>query len=469
MFGWKKKSRDQAGTKVPPSLIEALVTLSDIETMEAVVLHSSDARELLDNAAKALKTASEELGERVSSLIGIPYQREYSSFSVQHLPSEVTLSELRRFGVLPVFDGQGITGFTIADPTFLRTIEIAPSSIKISTAFHRLLTTHPLFLGSWQLIAHALGESEDNYLVKRAEEEVFKANKKDELAGEVLLFILEQAVTHGAKSLSIYDETPSRYEFVLPDGRTGKGEIESDLIPALLALLDSGSAIKLPEACGGEVSPEWHREGSEIRIVWAQPLLETPLPEETNEDSVGESAADTETEETHVRAPREHVSAPVVEAIKNDEELLRGPSEEDLQKIQAELEAPVQGTVLLIDDNPTFLRVMERFLTRHEIETKTASDATEALHLLKETKNPPALVVCDVHMPRMSGVEFVRSLRLLAPYHSTPVIMFSSDEESETKIDAYETGADVYLKKHEDPRVFCAQVKRLLRKSKRAQ
>jgi chemosensory pili system protein ChpA (sensor histidine kinase/response regulator) len=117
---------------------------------------------------------------------------------------------------------------------------------------------------------------------------------------------------------------------------------------------------------------------------------------------------------------------------------------------------------LVIDDNPMFCRVLERLLKRENFEVSFAENGEEALGKLSTlTSFLPKVVICDLHMPRMNGKEFVAQLKADPRLRSIPVIMLTSDDGVEAEVAALEIGADALISKTKDPRVLCAQVLRL--------
>lgn len=122
--------------------------------------------------------------------------------------------------------------------------------------------------------------------------------------------------------------------------------------------------------------------------------------------------------------------------------------------------------VLVVDDNSTFVRVLERFFARYELKMLHASDGAAALSALSELPNNPDLVICDVHMPGMNGTAFLTALRENPRYEHLPVIILTSDDDIELKLKLIAAGADAYLTKNEDPRLLCVQSKRLIAKQR---
>jgi DNA-binding response OmpR family regulator len=97
--------------------------------------------------------------------------------------------------------------------------------------------------------------------------------------------------------------------------------------------------------------------------------------------------------------------------------------------------------VLIVDDEPDFVELLREFLTAKGYEVAVASDGEEALRKVKEDR--PHLVLLDVRMPRMSGLEVLKQLREID--HEVGVIMVTAVDEEETGREALKLGAFDYL------------------------
>ncbi len=86
-----------------------------------------------------------------------------------------------------------------------------------------------------------------------------------------------------------------------------------------------------------------------------------------------------------------------------------------------------QPTVLIVDDEPSFLQICRIVLQQAGYRPITASDATEAMTYLSQSTTPDALLLDD-DMPGMSGSELASRLSQSARYQHLPIIMFSANE-----------------------------------------
>jgi two-component system, OmpR family, KDP operon response regulator KdpE len=99
-------------------------------------------------------------------------------------------------------------------------------------------------------------------------------------------------------------------------------------------------------------------------------------------------------------------------------------------------------TILVIDDEPQIIRALRINLRVRQFEVLAASSAAEALEVA--AKHPPDLVILDLGLPDMDGVEVIHGLR---GWTDAPIIVLSGRTDSTTKVDALDAGADDYITK----------------------
>ena len=117
-------------------------------------------------------------------------------------------------------------------------------------------------------------------------------------------------------------------------------------------------------------------------------------------------------------------------------------------------------TVLLIDDSQTVHRMLQWALKPAGVGTVTASDGREGLDVLG--RQPVDLVIVDMNMPGMDGVEFVRSVRAMPERKDIPIIMLTTEGRDQDVKLAYDAGVDMYLIKPSSPPVIRFKVLSLL-------
>jgi len=105
-------------------------------------------------------------------------------------------------------------------------------------------------------------------------------------------------------------------------------------------------------------------------------------------------------------------------------------------------------TVLVVDDTEMLRIVLKRFFESIGYAAVTACDPVEALEMLAEGRVSPDLIVTDVEMPKMDGIEFVRQLRASGqPYGNLPILTTSGADRNDVEPRALEAGSDGFLSK----------------------
>lgn len=121
--------------------------------------------------------------------------------------------------------------------------------------------------------------------------------------------------------------------------------------------------------------------------------------------------------------------------------------------------------ILIVDDDRTMRTVLTRYLENRGYQVEQFGSGSEALAAF--AKNPPDLVVSDVMMPEMDGLEFCRRLRSTPSGQLMPFIFLSGKGELEDRIYGHEIGADDYLTKPVDPRELVAKIEAQLERTRR--
>jgi len=119
--------------------------------------------------------------------------------------------------------------------------------------------------------------------------------------------------------------------------------------------------------------------------------------------------------------------------------------------------------ILVVDDDRDVAGTIERTLRRRDHEVIVAYSGAQALELIQI--QCPDLVVLDIMMPRMDGIEVCQRIRTLPNVTSVPILFLTARGKIEDKIEGFEAGADDYLTKPFDLRELELRVKALLRRS----
>jgi CheY-like chemotaxis protein len=104
--------------------------------------------------------------------------------------------------------------------------------------------------------------------------------------------------------------------------------------------------------------------------------------------------------------------------------------------------------VLIVDDDAPFLELLQLCFAKANSDVLLASNGAEALKILLESE-PPDLVLTDFMMPEVNGIELVRHLKASAKLFDTPVVLMSSNVDTEFRKRALDLGAAAYLLKTE--------------------
>jgi two-component system KDP operon response regulator KdpE len=118
------------------------------------------------------------------------------------------------------------------------------------------------------------------------------------------------------------------------------------------------------------------------------------------------------------------------------------------------------GRILVIDDEAQITRVLRAALSAQGYDVRIANDPEEGLRLFRDW--PPDLVITDLMMPTMSGVEVCRLIRTKS---TTPVLVLSVREHERSKVEALDAGADDYVTKPFSIQELLARVRAHLRRA----
>lgn len=117
-------------------------------------------------------------------------------------------------------------------------------------------------------------------------------------------------------------------------------------------------------------------------------------------------------------------------------------------------------TILIVDDEPAILDLVRFTLEDAEVRVVEASDGVEALALARRVR--PDLILLDVHMPRLDGLEACRQIRREPALARTPIVMLTAAGQEADRARGREAGADEYLTKPFSPLALLALVEALV-------
>lgn len=124
-----------------------------------------------------------------------------------------------------------------------------------------------------------------------------------------------------------------------------------------------------------------------------------------------------------------------------------------------------ERTLLIVDDEADLLELLQYNLEKEGFRTVAALDGVEGLKLAREVD--PDLIILDIMMPGLGGVEVCRRIRHDASLREKPVIMLTARTSDQDYVEGLDAGADIYLGKPVSVPVLVSQVKALFRRAER--
>ncbi|RSK41847.1 response regulator transcription factor [Mangrovimonas spongiae] len=120
--------------------------------------------------------------------------------------------------------------------------------------------------------------------------------------------------------------------------------------------------------------------------------------------------------------------------------------------------------ILLVDDEPDILEIVGYNLSSEGYQVTTAENGMEAVKIAKKEK--PHLIILDVMMPEMDGIEACEQIRKLPDLQETIITFLTARGEDYSQVAGFDAGADDYITKPIKPKVLVSKVKALLRRLK---
>lgn len=121
--------------------------------------------------------------------------------------------------------------------------------------------------------------------------------------------------------------------------------------------------------------------------------------------------------------------------------------------------------ILCVDDEPDILEILKYNLSNEGYNVSTAADGKSAIEIAYNIS--PNLIIMDVMMPNMDGIEACEKLRSDEKFNDTIIMFLTARGEDYSHVAAYEAGADDYITKPVKPKVLVSKVKGLLRRLKK--
>jgi CheY-like chemotaxis protein len=119
--------------------------------------------------------------------------------------------------------------------------------------------------------------------------------------------------------------------------------------------------------------------------------------------------------------------------------------------------------ILLVEDNIDDEVLALRALRKHQVRSQVvvARDGQEAIDYLSGDQAPPQLILLDLHLPRLSGLEVLQYIRNQPRTRLLPVVVLTTSDQDRDRLESYQLGANSYIRKPIDYRDFSDVVKRL--------
>ena len=413
-------------TRRLPSLVKAMRYLVPRSVLKEVLASSHDRRQWGVLAAAWVGVSEREFICAAARELGIAYQDSVAvpDLTIFGAKARPIMLALRRVGAIVVLQNENIVGFVATDPAEVRGLDFYNGMQVISMA-------------PWTEIARALDMAERLIAECEANTDRSESVRRKDLCDRILNILIQEAMNLGALTLEILSsEGKNRYQFVARDGKVAIGSIDAQALESLLLYLSgidggafthhsAGKVLVRNLGSSANVRLSWHVGDAPSTIAWSVP--ERPL--DLNVDKVN---------------PPARISPDIAIDSTCNEGL----------------------PIMVVDDNPMFCRILERLLKREKFAVSFAGNGKEALEILSGLVSLlPRVIICDLHMPHLNGVEFVKLIKSDPRLKEIPIVMLTSDDGVEVEVSVLEIGVDALISKGKDPRVLCAQVVRLAKTS----
>ena len=118
-------------------------------------------------------------------------------------------------------------------------------------------------------------------------------------------------------------------------------------------------------------------------------------------------------------------------------------------------------TIMIVDDSQTMLMSMEGMLSKAGLGVSKANNAEEALVILKGGSKPD-MIITDLNMAAMNGIQLIREVRRLPGYQFMPIVMLTTESQQEKRDEAKSAGATGWMVKPVQPQSMLQIVKQLV-------
>lgn len=372
--------------------------------------------DLFERCAKKLLVDEIRLLSACAAMMNLDVVRRIPPVNVNLLPIELTIDRCKEMLLCPIIEGDVLTGYAVADPSVVR----------------RFVKEHHLpvvkaYAATPKQILSMLAETEQGEDKRREEEQCVDASK----AEVVLREIARQAIAKGADEIVVFEENAGLlcYEASSQGRLAGKGKISPSMRSAL--------SIWFKQHASDKVAFDYDVGTLAIHVTLGfgnhLGILTLHARSDMSKQSLAPENVSVKTAAHTMRRPHNGIT---IDSLSDESELPR---------------------VLVVEDNPTLSRVLDRLLTTHGYQVTLAPHGGVALEMLEHGGKFDA-VICDIHMPKVDGLQFIEKVRSSALH--LPLIMLTSDIDPAIELRVLDLGADVFLTKDVDPELLLAHLKR---------
>ena len=121
--------------------------------------------------------------------------------------------------------------------------------------------------------------------------------------------------------------------------------------------------------------------------------------------------------------------------------------------------------ILVVDDDTEFLETLRQHLQREKYHVFSATSGKDALTIAK--KETPQLIILEINMPEVDGVELCRNIRQIKELSNTKILFLTNYSEDYTQIAAFDAGADDYVLKPLKPELHLSRIRAILKRTDR--
>ncbi|MCB0317984.1 MAG: response regulator [Bdellovibrionales bacterium] len=279
----------------------------------------------------------------------------------------------------------------------------------------KLYSSLKVFLSPWHKIEKTLDEYEKNQKEFRNEKEIRIRKQEESLIMKITKLLVDEATSYSSNLLTIQsDAGHMKYFFKTSSGKLATGTIKNKFSEKMFDYLQAKEKIQI--------------ENCNIMLNVKDSMIDIEWKFENNKV----------------------LSLPTLQAKKN--------IDKDISF----------NEILIIDDNQTFIKIFEKLLAKENYKVSSASDGHQGLLFLDRSEKLPSLIVCDLHMAGINGLEFVKRIKEEQSYKNIPLIILSSEDSCDIRSSFETLGINQFISKSSNPIELIEIISENLNKNKLA-